>query len=59
MQRKTAGASASDALTPAGQKAYIETLAQTLTTPKGHGAVKAEDILRKSEVCEGDLVIMW
>ena len=49
LQKKSTGG---DGLSPAGQKAYIETLAQTLcSTTKHHGgSVRPEDILRRSEV---------
>lgn len=51
LQKKSSGNSG-DGLTPAGQKAYIETLAQTLSTStKPHGPARTDDVIRKSEVC--------
>lgn len=52
LQRKSAGGDpGGDALSFAGQKAYIETLAQTLSSPsKPHNPLKADDLVRRSEV---------
>ena len=44
------GGSSSDSLSPAAQKAYIETLARTLTTSSDRGPIRPEDVVRKSEV---------
>lgn len=52
LQKKSSGGSG-DGLTPAGQKAYIDTLAQTLAASpaKSHSPARADDVVRKSEVC--------
>jgi len=50
LQKKSQPGASDDSLSPAAQKAYMETLAQTLSIST-RANTRPEDMVRKSEVC--------